>query len=201
MARKKDPLVRLGLYVTDKRDGDWYHIDASVVTIGLNAYEKRCIDDDNMVNYRPDATFQTIRNASDEDLGGLYLNNLRATSQGDNDSTPRRLYGFELRYHDVYAIDAHTAGRMARTLTTINRRMAKLVEKFGHPATFGQYLARVATAIKADAFVRPATKYSRGWSYGDNEQNVMAVGAGIYAVDQMADDWIREHELKGVSNG
>ena len=188
--------TRLGLYVTTERDrsyGDYFHIKASVVTIGLNAYERRRIDD--TPDYRPEAGYDTIRNTDDStDYGGLYLSNLHVTCQGQGTDTPRRLYGFAVEYRNVGSVDQRAAERMATTLKTIDKRMEALDETFGRPSGFGQYLARVAAAIKCETFVFKQGA-SRGWSYSDMDHQICDVSQGIYKVEGLADAWIREDEI------
>jgi hypothetical protein len=56
----KRDTTRLGLYITAKRDGDWFHISATVVTLGHDAHERASIDKGEYAY--PDITDQTIRN-------------------------------------------------------------------------------------------------------------------------------------------
>jgi hypothetical protein len=188
MAKPNGP--KIGLYLTERRDGGFYHATASVVTIGFNTWEMKQVDTNGYIN--PQVTPETIRNASDEPLNGLYLHDLRVRSQGSDDRTPRELYGFDVAYCDVYKVDRSAAEQMAKTLTTIERRMAKTQAKYGNAVTFGQYLARVAEAIGATAIVVPLT--SHGWSYSDNDQRIMPIADGVYHADNMISKWIREKE-------
>lgn len=176
--------TRLGLYITEKHDDRFYHVYAHVVTIGTNAYERQRIDR----GAATDVPYDRIRNASDEAYAGLYLENLHVDSQGNDDDQTRHLYGFEVRYRDVYTVDQWKAKRMYDTLRTIGTRLEKLDAKYGSAATFGAYLARVAEAIGADAFVFPAGR-QRGWSYSENEQRIEDIRQGIYAVDGMVRAW------------
>jgi hypothetical protein len=182
--------TRLGLYVTEKRDGDFYHVNATVVVIGTTAYERKRIDAGERVN----VPYERIRNINDSrEDSPLYLENFRVSSQGNANDETRHLYGYECRYHDVYAVDRYKAERMARTLAIVEKRLEKLTEKYGHPASFGAYLARVAEAIGATAIVRPHGK-QYGWSYSDNEHRVLTVAEGIYHVDGLVRAWETERE-------
>ena len=70
--KTKTTKTRIALYVTEehKKHEQWYHVRATIVTIGANAWERRCRDDGSYAY--PDITHDTIRNASDDDVNGLY---------------------------------------------------------------------------------------------------------------------------------
>lgn len=188
--------TRLGLYVTTERDrsyGDYFHIKAQVVTIGTTAYERRMIDEG---RERPRNIENTsIRNVGRDLVGGLHLDGFKATCQGTGGDTPRHLYAFETRYYDMHTIDLDDAKRMAGTLTIIHKRMDDLTKKYGYPTSFGQYLARVADAVRADSFVFPRTDENSRGRYADHEHRIWEIASGIYQVDQLADAWIREDDI------
>lgn len=191
--RKKGPApVRLGLYVTEERDrnyGDYYHVRASVVVIGPTRYEMQRIDQ----GERLSIDYERIRNVSDELHGGLFLNDLMVVSQGNSEDEPRKLYGWEVRYQNVHSIDLREATRMHMTLSLVERRMEKVEAKYGRAMSFGAYLARVAEAVGASAFVSQATKTGRGgWSYDDQPQRVRTISDGIYHVDNLVQTWVEE---------
>jgi hypothetical protein len=182
---KTKDTTRLGLYVNEQKDGDYYHLTASVVRIGLDAYEQRLAD---AGQNHGSATANTIRNASGELMRGLWLKDLEVRSQGEMHATPRRLYGWSVEYRNVFSVELREAERMAKTLKTIHARMEKADQTYGRPATFGAYLARVAVAIGADTFIRPDGP-QRGWSYAENGQRVMSIGDGVYHIDRMIQKW------------
>lgn len=183
--------TRLGLYVTETRDSGYYHVNATMITIGLRPYELRAVDAGEAIGR--DVNADTIRNCGDELVNGWYLNNLTVCSQGNNDSATRSLYGWEVRYRDVYAVDLSSAKRMAKTLTSLEQRMSRLYASFGHATTYGGYLARVAQSLGATAIVLPNGK-QYGWSYNDNEQRVLNIADGVYTVDAMVRTWADERE-------
>jgi len=188
----KNP-VRLGLYVTEKRDGDYYHVRATVVTIGLNRWEMRSIDEGRS-DYARTVSPSKIRNAGDELYDGLWLDGLQVNSQGNNRDEPRNLYGFDVTYRDVFSIDRRRAEHMAKTLATVEKRMDRVYAQFGSAATIGAYVARVAHAIGADAIVVLRGK-SLGWSYDESDNRIMTIADGIYHVDGLARAWVQEREL------
>src|SRR5262245_11096572 len=149
--KRKQPSVRLGLHVKSTTDHDYFKVLAYPVTIGPNAWEIRCRDDGSYTY--PDITHSTSRNTGSDKVNGLYLDCFRVTSQGNHSDDHRHLYGWECRYQEPYAVDLRQAEGMYKTLTTIEKRLEKLAEKYGRPTTFGQYLARVADAIGADCFL------------------------------------------------
>ncbi len=195
MKTAKPIQTRLGLYVTSKRDGDYFHISASVVTIGTNAYERRRIDDGNLVSVNSDK----VRNASDEPLNGLHLNNLMVSCQGNSNDDTRSLYAFSVRFETGAGIDRQDAERMLKTLTTIEKRMDVVTAQFGHPGTFGQFVARVAAAIKADAIVVAHGK-SNGWSYDESNHRFLSIADGIYYVDGIERAWADERASKASAS-
>jgi len=187
---------RLGLLISEERDRSWrdyYHVRATVVVIDPTADEMRRIDQ----GERLSIPYERVRNCSDERIGGLLLNNLRVDSQGCGDDETRHLYGFDCRYHDVYTIDRTTAEAMGKTLRAIDTRLDKLAAKYGAPATFGQYLARVAEAIGATAMVTRESGSSS--SYSENEYRVRDIRDGIYHVDGLVRTWVTERERTGAA--
>lgn len=198
MPKKTDTVkTRLGLYVTERRSDGWYHLSASIVTIGTTTYERRRIDQGERTNIG----YQKIRNVSDDrpdDTRGLYLCDLRVTSQGrdDDDSTPgavRHLYGWQVEYRDVFSCDRRKAEQMYTTLATIERRLTRQENQYGPPASFGAYLLRVAAAIDAETIIFPDGP-SRGWCYDDQAHRFDDLKSGMYTVDGKVRAWVNERE-------
>jgi hypothetical protein len=195
MATKVKDDTRLGLYITDRKDTcrggvdgwDYYHVQATVVTLGMTAEERRYLS---AVDDTPRIPYDRIRNVGDLLIRGLWLQNLMVTSQLDSKSTLS--YGWQVRYHDVYAVDERMARHMAQTLTTIRKRMEHATAKYGRPTTYGQFVARVAQAIGATAFVRQTGEW-RGSSYSDNTHDFMDIPEGITHVDQLEATWLKAH--------
>jgi hypothetical protein len=191
MKRQKDPTT-VGLYVRTERDRDYFHVFATAVTIGLTAWDRRLIDAGSTTDVRPD----TIRNFRDELFNGMWLNHLTAVSQGSNTDTTRHLYGFGLEYRNLFSVDSREAKNMAKTLASIEQRMARLATRYGAPATFGAYLARVAAAVGATRFVFPRAGAVDAFRPGDH--TVVAVDDGIYRVDGLVRAWVQEQEKERV---
>jgi hypothetical protein len=187
--KHRQSLTRLGLALKTERDANYLHVTAHPVTIGLTAVERAQIDTGHSV--RGDVNSSTVRSCSDDLVNGLYLANLRVWSQGNNDDRERHLYGFELRYMNLYAVELRDAKRMFKTLNLIEARIESLAKKYGRPTTFGQYLARVADAIGADTFVRQNGRFE--------SDHVMDITTGIYHVDALVREWVTERETKAAS--
>lgn len=195
MTRGKDTTT-IGLYVGTKPERDYFEIFAYPVTIGRNAYERRSIDSGGTVDN--DITHLSIRNPRDEAINGLRLDNLHISAIGSQSDDPRRLFGFDVRYKDVYTLDRRNAPAFAKTLTTIDKRLDKLTDKFGNASTFGAYLARVAAAIGATQIVFAVDANKHGSSYRDNKHNIVSLRDGAYRVDRMVDEWVHERDAKVV---
>lgn len=183
----------IGLYVTQEKADGYYHVRAYPVFIGLRPSEMASIDAGRTIDREINS--DTIRNISgfyaDETPNGLYLENLHVNSQGNNDADPRHLYGWDIDYRNVYSIDARKARLMAETLATIEKRMAKIEDKYGRPATFGAYLLRVADAIGATRFVVPVRNHGAS-SYRGREHTIRDLSTGGSIVDGMIRTWIDE---------
>lgn len=108
-----------------------------------------------LVDERPeDAHHRECKFISPEYGNGFYLRGLAYTSQGDRQSA--RLYATGVRYEDVRAVELHEAKWMVKTLTTIEGRMRRMTDKFGHPPDFVEEVMRFGTAVGAKAvFFRP----------------------------------------------
>jgi hypothetical protein len=167
--------------VNEVHDNGYYHVRASVVTIGPTRWHEV---EENSVRS------SAIRNVGDDFINtpALYLHNLHVNSQGDDNAPERHLYGFDVTYRDVFSVDARQATAMAKTLKIINRRMGKLRERFGHPDSIGQYLGHVAVAIGASAIIVPQGP-TRGWSYDEIDHRVMTVGEGVTYVNHVVAKW------------
>lgn len=190
--------VTVGLLVTTKQEQGYFHVSAYPVTIGPNAWEQRSRIDGSFAY--PDIHSRTIRNASDDLVNGLDLNNLLAYSQGHDEAADRKLYGWEVRYHNVYTVDLRKAERMTKTLRTVEKRMEKLTASYGHPATYGAYLARVARAIGATTFVFHKDGGRTGWCHSETEYTFRDTNAeAISEVDRIVQTWVSANKSEAMS--
>ena len=177
MAKKFKTRLGLQIVAETKNEGygySYFHVIGHPVTIGRDAYEQA----------HPDAfanvTDDTVRGCRDQRTNGLYLHDLTVYSQGD-DSTRAdgRLYGLECRY-SPYSVDLQTAKAMADTLTTIDRRLAKIAEAFGSTNDTAEYFARVANAIGADCMV---------WKGKHGDNKIVSIADGVYHVRSLIFAW------------
>lgn len=191
--RSKRTLAVLGIYLTEVRDGGYYHVRGSAVWIGATPHEMREIDQGREVGTIP---YDRIRNVREMEAAvpGMDLSDLYIGSQGCDEDSPRRLYGWEIHYRDVHSIDRRRAERMARTLKSIEARMERTNAKYGRATTFGGYVLRVADAIGATRIVlrEASEKASRGWSYDHSSHRILDLRDGQYAVDQLVRTWATE---------
>lgn len=190
--------VRIGLMITETHDrdsylGNYFHVRAYPVTIGPTVWEQQYRAQRAEAG-RPDDSYQkiaddTIRNAGSDDLcNGLRLGSLRIDSQGRDSDEPRHLYGWDYEYKDCYSVDTRRAGEMYKTLQAIEKRTAALEAKYGRPATFGAYVARIANAIGADTIVFVETP-DTGW-HNKNGHRLYNLGDGAGRIDGIVRTWI-----------
>lgn len=106
---------------------------------------------------------------------------------------PRKPYGMEIEFGGGLGVNLAKAERMTRVLRKIEKSMQAAYEQDGPAATFGQYAARFARAIKAEGVVvetdvrgtPDAAKHENGrrfvfWSTGKEI---------VWAIDTMIADW------------
>jgi hypothetical protein len=170
----KSKNINLALKVVEvKNDNGYYHIFARPVTIGSLPDRGHRASDfvDSIDSY--------------DLIDGLHLNGLEVKSQGGNTDAERRLYGFEVVYRHVCEVDRREAARYHKTLSAIDRKMERLSDKFGAPATFGQFVARVAVAIGAKQFVF----VNEGENARRGEFQFLDLKTGVYKIDQIVDTW------------
>jgi len=86
-----------------------------------------------------------------DDCNGLRLTDLRFTTQGDNRSN--KLYGYNVEYRDLHAVNLRQAQAMVKTMRTLENRMRKQADKFGYPGDCLQkQLLHFANAVGAKRF-------------------------------------------------
>lgn len=186
--------ARIGLLLAEKTDGQYYHVILRPVVIGPTAEERAWFDQ--TIERYPNQTLplgDTIRNPRAED-GRLDLADLEIYSQGETTANPRRLYAWECRFRDVFSIDLRRAQRIEKTLTAIDRHFTKTAAKYGHPESYGAFVARAAEAIGADAIV--IADSNRGWSYADNDHRILSIESGVYAINAMIAKWMRPEPVE-----
>jgi hypothetical protein len=179
--------VKLGLHVWTQRGDGFFHVYASPVTIGPNAWEQKCRATGEYAY--PDIKDDTVRNCPGRGdvMGGLRLEDLRVRSQGNESDRSRSLYGWEVIGHDVYTVDLPKAEALVKTLRTIHARMTRLDEKLGRPTTYGAYLARVAAAIGAETFL--TSDKTNTW-HDDADYHFHAIADGVRYVDRLIAKWV-----------
>ncbi len=190
----KEIQTRLGLYINHASTHEYFTITASIVTIGRTKWERDYVAEGHNDGSYDRITSETVRSSSSDDtVNGLYIADFQIKAQGNSTDEPRGpLYGYSLRYRDVYAVELRKAEQMAATLRLINKRIDAIDAKYGRPASFAQYLGRVAAAIKADAFVyrQAETRYG----YNKNDDRIVSITDGMYYIDRLEREWQTERE-------
>jgi hypothetical protein len=198
MAKKS--VCRVGLLVNTEHSNGYFHVTANPVYVGNRPRDIRAIDEGWQ---REPVPAGRITNCSDEPFNGLDLDDLRVYSQGNdedrsrsNEDSARHLYAWEVQYDSVGRVDRSAKLRaMANTLDTLRKRMSTMANKYGEPASFGQYLMRVAQAIGAtEIIIRRGA--NRGWSYDDCDYDHLELKHGAYQVDRIVKDWVKAGQSK-----
>jgi hypothetical protein len=94
-------------------------------------------------------------------------------------------------------------GIFRKTGTFLNRRIAALTERIGHPEIGETYLTRLASLIKGTYVTRPANKWVSTIKKGDNDDvtiaEVLAVKDEWFAIIQeVVDQLLRAKEKRRV---
>lgn len=181
--------VRIGLLITTTHRAGIYHLHAAPVVIGKDAWQQRYSAEQTDRDPYADITPETISNPRDT-INGRRLACLTITAQGNDDDAPRYLYAWEIAYRDAGSIDTTIAKQMHRTLAGIEARLDRETRLNGRPATFGQYVGRIAHAIGADAliFYQDNGRPPSSW-HAENTHDFMTIGAGIGRIDTMIRRW------------
>lgn len=179
-----------GLIISEHSENGFFHITARPVLLGLDAWERQCID---AGQSHGDSTHATIRNPRNDSTRGamLDLQDLEISSQGENDRADRGLYAFSVRFRDRTFVELSDAKSMAHTLTTIFRKLDKARDEHGHPSTFGAYVARVAHAIGATQILLETS--TRGSFYHDSEYRRLTIGEGADHINFLERRWAEKH--------
>jgi len=90
-----------------------------------------------------------------KEFEGLFITALiRRPSDNDMPDT----YAWAVEYRELFAVNLQQAERMVKTLRLIDRRMAKIGEKFGVVESFGQFVAIAAMAMRIETFMHRDTR-------------------------------------------
>ena len=179
MAKAKE---RLALLVREIREYGYFHIRARVVRLTEERGNR-------------DACGWKVDNFCDwEPKIGCYAD-LEVNSQGnDEDGDRRRLYGFDVRYRDVYSLDLYRAEKMVKTLRKVDRSLRKQRDEGGETRNVAVYIGRVARAIGAKHIVFEKDKAATGYRY-----DVKPLGDGIDGIHWLAEEWIKEGKEESVN--
>lgn len=73
---------------------------------------------------------------------------IRAQQGGLEHAQLGKVYAMRAGYLDAEITTTERATKIARVLKTLERKLGILAQRFGYPADFGDYVARVADALK-----------------------------------------------------
>jgi hypothetical protein len=98
-----------------------------------------------------------------------------------------RLYAYHVSYRDVYRVEADLAGAMFKTLSRVDKMLAKQRDEEGDALSYGQYVVRVCKALGIKRMARYANA---------NEQYVsgrrfitFSLADGQRYIDQVVNAW------------
>ena len=157
------------LITTDTSISGFAHINCRVMTR----------NDKGKIEYPRWYSFETSASRNYEDL---TISCQMGKNGGDG------TYAHRLAYRTSY-VDLHVVASMAATLRRIHKAMDKLSETLGRPATFGQFVARVAAAIGAKEMVTVQDSKS-GRSTWDRDYQSWTILDGVNHIDALADNMI-----------
>lgn len=168
---KDNKKLPLGIVIRTKRADEYFHVIGSFVDL-------------------TDDQVRGVRNYGEPINGFLRFENLLITSQGNDRDADRRLYGFEIRYQDVYAVSKGDVTEMAQTLNRFDAKLSKLRDARGYPTSFGEYVARIAEVVGAKTMLferAPKLKYHDDYARTD-------IADGRNRIDQIVSEWNAEKE-------
>jgi hypothetical protein len=115
-------------------------------------------------------------------------NDLGVRVQGSNEDTPRHFYGYNLAYHECFEIEERRALEMYTVLRKVNNKMKKMYDKRGPYTSVAGFVSRVCEALGLKYII--FSKTNCGWSYDDNEHDILSIEDGIFRISKMETDWI-----------
>jgi hypothetical protein len=186
------------LYIEEVHDSGYFHLYARPVFVGKRPSDLRRIDEGATLSIPHDQIRNCTDGFSDELPSGLYVNNLRVTSQGSTDKRDRGLYGIGVEYSQPHSVDLETARKMAATLTRIENRLDKLIEKYGRTSSYSGFVLRVADAIGATRIVFPGRARGSQWGYDGLEHSICELADGAARLDGIVRRW-QEAETTAVA--
>ena len=181
MSKAKSLTVPIGIIIRAENDNtwsdySWFKMTGSIVSLA-----------DGKVR-NPSSSYERLN-------GFGSLDGLRVTAQGDNKGE-RRLYGFNIRFHDQTFVELRDAENMAQTLGLLWKRMEKLRETRGECKTFAQFVGRVAESLGKDTQIMEVI--SGGSWHHETEYKYRDIGEGISWIDWLERQWQTKAEKAAV---
>ena len=142
----KEPKKRLALFVRVDRSSamsDYFHIVGRVKSLAedMKTFEHDC------------------------DANGLLIQDLQVRAQGDNSSS--EVYAWKYGYDSSNFVDSYDAGRMAKTLDKIDKRMGKIAAEHGSEMDSWTYFYRFARTVGCERIMFFTADRSPSWGVPD----------------------------------
>lgn len=123
---------------------------------------------------------------------GLPYAGLTITAQGDRNDD--RTYAYAWRFGiapDTETMVTSTVLAVIPTLRKVEKALTRDTERYGAPASFGAYVARIATALGVSVIVGQERSNSvHGW-YTDMDWRSYSAGDAVNVID----GWLRDHRM------
>lgn len=101
----------------------------------------------------------------DRDANGMLILDLQAKAQGDKDSLDT--YGWTYGYDTPGFVESYDAGKMAKTLDKVDKRMGKIAAEHGAVTDAWTYFYRFAKAVGCERILYFTVDYSLSYGIPD----------------------------------
>lgn len=109
-------------------------------------------------------------------------------SQGKDDDEPRRLYGIECQFRDLYSLDAREIGEMHKAIKAVEASLRKQEADDGYADSLGRFIGRVAKALKCKyVLVEYGHNSNSGYKY-----RALEIGEAINVINYQVQQWVSD---------
>ena len=99
----------------------------------------------------------------------------------------------DVAFYETGKIEKRDAERMVKTLTKLDKGLAKLNEKFGYTADFGAQVGRIANVLGVETIIEYTSQ--NGSSYDDSRYRFHEIGQGVSCLNRLIAIWREAHPL------
>ena len=114
-------------------------------------------------------------------------NDLGIRAQGKNGDSTRYFYGKKVAYYGPYEVDCERVRKMLPVLRSYEKKMRKIYDTDGPYTGLGVWISRVCKVLGLNYII--FSKSNCGWSYDDNEHEVLSVDNGVSKISIIETDW------------